>query len=108
MGAGLSTVRVLHVVKTSDGALWAASQAAVLRRLGVEVHVAVPNPTGTALSASRSSGAVLHEADLRLPLGRPSLLRSAGRRAWSGSCSAGVCHLRLRVRLRNGCMFGVV
>ncbi len=74
-------MRVLHVVKTSDGALWAASQSAVLTRLGVEVHVALPRLKGRAVSAWRSAGAVIHEADLSLPLAKPSVLRATVRRA---------------------------
>jgi hypothetical protein len=35
-------MRVLHVVKTSDGALWATNESAELVRRGVEVHVAPP------------------------------------------------------------------
>ena len=35
-------MRVLHLVKTNVGAVWALRQMRVLRELGVEVHVAVP------------------------------------------------------------------
>lgn len=64
-------MRVLHVVKTSDGASWAASQAEVLVRLGIEVHVALPSDQGRTVSAWRQAGAHIHIADLSLPLGRP-------------------------------------
>jgi hypothetical protein len=39
-------MRVLHVVKTTDGAEWAAWLAAELALAGVEVHVALPADTG--------------------------------------------------------------
>jgi len=57
-------MRVLQVVKTSDGAQWAARQARVLSRLGVEVHIALPADSGLAVNAWRSSGATMHLADL--------------------------------------------
>ena len=66
-----STMRVLHVVKTSDGASWAASQAEVLVRSGVEVHVALPSDQGRTVAAWRRAGAHIHIADLSLPLSRP-------------------------------------
>jgi len=39
-------MRVLQIVKTSDGADWAAWQAAELVRLGVETHAVLPSRTG--------------------------------------------------------------
>ncbi|MGC2111952.1 MAG: glycosyltransferase family 4 protein [Candidatus Korobacteraceae bacterium] len=65
-------MRVLHVVKTSDGAGWAANQAAVLARLGVEVHVALPCAAGRTVAAWRQAGAVIHIADLSLPVTHPA------------------------------------
>ncbi len=64
-------MRVLHVVKTSDGASWAASQAEVLVRSGVEVHVALPTNQGRTVAAWRRTGAKIHIVDLSLPLGQP-------------------------------------
>lgn len=64
-------MRVLHVVKTSDGARWAAQQAKVLVQLGVQVHVALPSTSGEAISYWRASGATLHFVDCRLPLSSP-------------------------------------
>ena len=64
-------MRVLHVVKTSDGASWAASQAAVLVRSGVEVHVALPRAEGRTVEAWRRAGAAIHIADLSLPVRHP-------------------------------------
>ncbi len=65
-------MRVLHVVKTSDGAEWAAGQVQQLTLAGVEVHVAVPNCTGRTMDAWLSSGAVIHQAGLSFPVADPS------------------------------------
>ena len=73
-------MRVLHLVKTSDGATWAANQAAVLSRLGVEVHVALPRPEGRTVEAWRQSGATIHVADLSLPVQRPQEIGAVVRR----------------------------
>ena len=40
-------MRVLHLVKTSDGARWAAEQVKVLVREGHEIGVILPSPRGT-------------------------------------------------------------
>ena len=64
-------MRVLHVVKTSDGAQWAAAQAAELTRRGVEVHIALPKLEGAAVSQWRDSGAKLHLAAIDFPSKRP-------------------------------------
>ncbi len=69
-----AAVRVLHVVKTSDGAAWAADQVAVLVRLGVSVHVALPRDEGRMMDRWIESGATLHILDLDLPARRPWLL----------------------------------
>ncbi len=71
-------MRVLHLVKTSDGAAWAAAQAAVLARAGVEVHAALPASEGRMMPEWQASGAALHIVDCDMPLRRPHLL--AGRR----------------------------
>ena len=74
-------MRVLHVVKTSDGSQWAARQAKALFARGVEVHVILPSEQGRAIPDWVESGAHLHFADLRLPVGSPwelpRLLRNA-------------------------------
>ena len=74
-------MRVLHVVKTSDGGVWAARQAAELVRRGVEVHVAVPRVSGTAMDEWRQSGARIHVCPLdfpsSLPWELPGTLRAA-------------------------------
>jgi glycosyltransferase involved in cell wall biosynthesis len=74
-------MRVLHVVKTSDGAGWAANQTAVLTQLGVEVHVAVPQAEGRTIAAWQQSGAVIHAMDLSLPVNRPSRFAAVARAA---------------------------
>lgn len=53
-------MRVLHVVKTTDGAAWAADQAAELARLGVEIHVALPAARGRTFEKWARAGAILH------------------------------------------------
>jgi len=63
--------RVLHLVKTSDGARWAAEQAKVLTRLGVEVHVALPQPRGEAVPFWEDAGAIVHIVDTGLPVRHP-------------------------------------
>jgi len=73
-------MRVLQVVKTSDGAGWAASQADVLVRSGMEVHVALPSSEGRTVDAWRRAGANIHIADLSLPVGRPYQIADALRR----------------------------
>ena len=65
-------MRVLHAVKTSDGAHWAANQVAVLIREGVEVHVALPRAEGRTMEQWRQTGATIHIADLALPARQPT------------------------------------
>ena len=65
-------MRVLQVVKTSEGAQWAARQVAKLVRQGIDVHVALPSSSGGAIPAWQESGAVLHFVDCSLPIRRPS------------------------------------
>jgi glycosyltransferase involved in cell wall biosynthesis len=67
-------MRVLHVVKTSDGAGWAARQASVLAKRGIEVHVAVPRPDGTAIPEWEKAGAHIHIANLSFPARKPWML----------------------------------
>lgn len=67
-------MRVLHVVKTSEGASWAALQAQVLKDLGIDVHVALPSPVGETVKCWRAAGATVHVADLALPVRHPWLM----------------------------------
>lgn len=69
-------MRVLHLVKTSGGARWAALQVRELVRLGLEVHVALPSPVGPVVPDWQSTGAQLHFAGTALPLRRPWQLPS--------------------------------
>ena len=64
-------MRVLHVVKTADGADWAAAQAAELVKLGIEVHVALPRAQGRTVQRWVDSGAVIHIAPTDLPIRSP-------------------------------------
>jgi hypothetical protein len=66
-------MRVLHVVKTSDGASWAARQAMVLVKLGIEVHVAVPQASGRTIPLWKAAGALIRSVNLDLPARKPWL-----------------------------------
>ena len=68
-------MRVLQVVKTSDGAGWAANQSALLVQSGIEVHVALPRSEGRTLPAWRSAGVQIHTLDASLPMARVISLR---------------------------------
>jgi glycosyltransferase involved in cell wall biosynthesis len=74
-------MRVLHVVKTSDGASWAANQAAVLVSSGVEVHVALPRAEGRTVEAWRQAGTTIHIVDLSLPVRHPGQFATVARNA---------------------------
>ena len=65
------SIRALHVVKTADGALWAARQAEVLASLGVEVHVALPVAGGGLVPFWHEIAAAVHPVDLDLSVKRP-------------------------------------
>lgn len=68
-------MRVLQVVKTSDGATWAALQAQELAALGAEVHVALPSVTeGAALRLWDHPGITTHACLLDWPARRPWLI----------------------------------
>ena len=64
-------MRVLHVMKTSEGGIWAAKQAAELVKHGVDVHVAVPGQWGAAMGDWHRSGAHVHVCQLDLPVRSP-------------------------------------
>lgn len=76
----LGRLRVLHVVKTSAGAEWAADQAAELVRLGIEIHVALPRAQGRTVQKWEDSGAIIHIAPTDLPVRNPLLLPAWMRR----------------------------
>ncbi|MCO4755234.1 MAG: glycosyltransferase family 4 protein [Bacteriovoracaceae bacterium] len=64
-------MRVLHLVKTSDGARWAAEQVAVLVQLGHEVGVVLPADNGKMIAAWKESGATLYYANVEVPVKNP-------------------------------------
>jgi glycosyltransferase involved in cell wall biosynthesis len=74
-------MRALHLIKTSDGAHWAALQVRELVRSGVEVDVALPSLTGRSVNLWNSTGARLHEVDFNFPVRSPWLLNGVARRA---------------------------
>lgn len=67
-------MKVLHIVKTSDGAFWAVRQVAELLKKGVEVHVALPKDSGAAIQAWQKTGATLHYVDCSLPMRAPWIM----------------------------------
>jgi glycosyltransferase involved in cell wall biosynthesis len=73
-------MRVLQIVKTSEGAEWAALQTAELVKLGVEVHVALPNLHGRTVGKWKDAGAILHTAETDMhplhPWAIPAALRN--------------------------------
>ena len=69
-------MRVLHVVKTADGAKWAALQAAELTRLGADVHVALPTANGNTIRDWVEARATMHIVPLDYPVRSPWLLPS--------------------------------
>ena len=72
-------MRVLHLVKTNDGAAWALWQVEELIKLGADVHVVLPNRPGKWSRAWEESGAALSFADLDFPLRQPWHLGAACR-----------------------------
>lgn len=64
-------MRVLHAVKTVDGARWAIDQVRELIAHGIEVHVALPVFAGRFFQTWQETGAVLHELPFDLPVGAP-------------------------------------
>jgi glycosyltransferase involved in cell wall biosynthesis len=72
-----SRMKVLQVCKTSDASFWAVRQVAELIRNGIDVHVALPSPSGEALTAWQRTGATLHFVDCRLPVKNPAKIAGA-------------------------------
>lgn len=68
--------RILHLVKTFDGATWAALQAIELSKLGWEIHVMSPEIKGRNLDLWKEANATLHEFPCCFPTTRPWLLES--------------------------------
>lgn len=76
-------MRALHIVKTSDGAQWAARQARVLVQHGVDVHVALPSSKGHAVEDWVKAGTNIHIVDCSLPLNNPNLFKRKARKILS-------------------------
>lgn len=63
-------MRVLHLVKTSDGGHWALLQMKELVSLGMDVHALLP-PGGRLLSEYRRAGIAVHELSTDIPTTTP-------------------------------------
>lgn len=63
--------RIVQIVKTLDGALWAVQQVEQLIKLGWEIHVIAPSLNGRYLSDWNKTGAILHELDCSFPTKNP-------------------------------------
>jgi glycosyltransferase involved in cell wall biosynthesis len=74
----VSSLRVLHLVKTSVGASWALEQMRVQRELGHDVHVMLPGD-GPLVERYRAAGIVVHYLNLEFPelVRRPLTARRA-------------------------------
>lgn len=62
-----SRLRTLHLVKTSVGATWALRQMRELVKLGVEVHVALPND-GPLIPYYKKAGITVHPYQFDIPI----------------------------------------
>ncbi|MCT4642731.1 MAG: glycosyltransferase family 4 protein [Bacteriovoracaceae bacterium] len=60
-------MKVLQIVKTTDGADWAFKQVGILVSKGIEVHIILPNDTGRFIENWKNSGATIHILNLDLP-----------------------------------------
>lgn len=72
-------MRVLHLVKTADGAAFALRQARVLRDLGVDVHVCLPTAGGRYVDAWHATGATVHRLDVDFPVRQPHRIATRAR-----------------------------
>ena len=70
-------MKVLHIVKTSVGATWVVHLVRVLRKLGIDVVVALPSATEGLAPRYRECGAEVVAADLDFPAQRPWQLPAA-------------------------------
>jgi len=62
-------MRVLHLLKTSVGAAWALRQTRELVKLGLEVHIALPE--GPLLENYRIAGVIVHPLQFDFPVRKP-------------------------------------
>ncbi len=70
-------MKVLHLVKTGDGAAWAVRQVAVLAAAGVDVVVALPSADAPRAPEYRAAGAEVVGADLDFTARTPWKLAGA-------------------------------
>jgi glycosyltransferase involved in cell wall biosynthesis len=63
-------LKVLHLVKTSVGAIWAFRQMRELAKLGFEVHVVLPSG-GPLITQYISAGIIVHFLDTDFPIRAP-------------------------------------
>src|SRR3954454_11457430 len=68
-------MKILHVVKTTHGAQWAAWQASELVKAGIDVHCALPDREGPYYQDWLHSGATIHTAQIDFPITAPWKLR---------------------------------
>ena len=64
-------MRILHLIKTTDGARWALHQVQELQKKGVEIHVALPSlESGRFVDKWKVSSVHLHEQSVDFPVKR--------------------------------------
>jgi glycosyltransferase involved in cell wall biosynthesis len=64
-------MKILHIIKTVDGARWAVDQVQQLVSRGYDVHVVLPVFSGRFIDAWKKTGAVLHVQSMDLPVAKP-------------------------------------
>ncbi len=64
-------MKILQIVKTSDGANWAYDQARYLRKKGVDIVTIAPSKDGPVIDKYRKSGMKVIIENLSLPIGNP-------------------------------------
>lgn len=64
-------MRVMHIVKTNEGASWAFNQAKWLHDNGVEIITILPEIHGGMAEKYKESGMKLEKGDFTLPVSRP-------------------------------------
>lgn len=62
-------MKILHLLKTSTGATWALRQLRELVKLGIEVHVVLPN--GPLISSYQDSGVTTHILQTAIDIKKP-------------------------------------
>jgi glycosyltransferase involved in cell wall biosynthesis len=70
--------RIVQIVKTFDGALWAQQQVYQLIKKGWEVHILSPSLCGRYTKKWQESGAYLHQIDVEFPVFTPWNLARVG------------------------------